>query len=334
MTVNKAGARAWYSGVMQCGNVWGCPICSERISRVRQDELARGLGLAIEAHYGIQMLTLTVGHGVDDDLKTLRGRFSKAMTRMKGSRRYRALLDRLGHIGEVRAFEVTHGRNGWHPHTHAIELFARPQTAAEQRRYRREVFVMWARACAKVGLPAPKYRSKDGHYVGVDVQGARHAAKYVSKWGFAQELVGAKYKAGKASGRTPWQLLSDATEGDVQAAVLWQEFVAAFKGVAQLYWSKGLRKRLGLTTQITDQQALELEPAETEEVAAIAVEDWVLVCGAKLRGRLLELAVSDPASIEDRIARLREAAATEKIDPGARGWRKRIRWDAIRGFWY
>lgn len=331
--VKTAGRRAWFSGVHQCGNVWACPICSERISRARRDELVQGLGLAIEARLGLQMVTLTTRHGAADDLQALRAKYSKALTKLKSARRYRQVLEDAGYIGEIRAFEVTHGAHGWHPHTHTIMVTERPLTPREQIRLRRRIFCLWFKACAKVGLPPPRYRGKDGKYVGVDVQGARHAAKYVSKWGFAQELTGAKFKSGRAQGRTPWQLLADATDGDREAAALWVELVLAFKGVAQLFWSRGLRKRLQLGDQLTDQQALDLEPAETKKVAQIEVDDWILICGAELRGRVLELAIDDPDSIPWRIAALRDMVRTEGIDIKARGWLKRIRWDTIRGYW-
>jgi len=331
--IKRKGSRAWFSGVSQCGNVWGCPICAERISRERQTELAAGVGLAIEAHHGVLMATYTIRHGLTDDLKTLRQRFSQALAAMKSTRAYGRVMKAIGHLGDVRAVEVTHGAHGWHPHTHTLILTHRPLDARQQLRLRRQLFCLWYRACLKVGLPAPVYRAKDKHYIGLDLQGARHATDYVSKWGFAHELVGAQYKSGRASGRTPWELLSAASGGDTQAAVLWMDFVVAFKGVAQLYWSKGLRKKLGLGEQLTDQQLLDLEPADTEKVGELDLDTWILICGAGLRGQVLQVAVSDPGSLEARFAAIRQLAETERIDPADRGWRKRIRWDSIRGYW-
>ena len=327
---------AWFNGTLRCGSVWACPVCSEKISRGRGEELEVGGKLAAGMGWGIYLATFTTKHSHDNPipLAAWRDLFAEAQRKMKSGRAYKQLMARIEHQGDVRAQEVTHGKNGWHPHIHAITFTLRPLEPNTIRRWRRELFCLWYRACARVGLELPAYRGLDGSYVGVDIQGGQHAARYITK--FAAELTGSRNKVGRAKGRSPWQLLQAAHDGNTQAGALFVEYAEALKGKCQLFWSRGLRKKLGLGIELTDQQTLDLEPAEPLTVATIDTRDWALVCGAKLRGRVLELAVEDPGEIERAVARMRAHADSEGWTDEVmkqKGWLKRIRWDSMRGYW-
>lgn len=67
----------------------------------------------------------------------------------------------------------------------------------------------------------------------------------MSKWGCDRELTQWHRKAGKGS-RTPWDLLNESCQGNSKSRMLWLEFAEAFKGLAQLYWSPGLKARFGI----------------------------------------------------------------------------------------
>ena len=342
--VRRQGAGAWYSGLHTCKNVWCCPICAPRIAEARRGELQTAVDLAIGAGRGVYMTTFTIPHTRDEPLRALQRALALAQRRMKGTRDYKRLMADIGHIGDVRTLEVTYGAGGWHPHVHALNFLSSNLTAtlrhrsAEERtrsvtRWRRRLYVLWARACLKADLGCPRYRGKDGKYVGVDIRGAHHAAGYVAKWGLAQELTGAHKKLGGAGSRTPWGLLADAHCGDAAAAARWVEFAKAMRGQRQLFWSPRLRKKLGLGEQLTDQQAIDWEPPEAETVAELTTDDWILVVAAGVRGELLEMAVQHPGRIEAALSRMRAEVRRQGIDIAAKGWRRNIRWDSIRGYW-
>jgi hypothetical protein len=99
----------------------------------------------------------------------------------------------------------------------------------------------------------------------------------------------------KASSRTPFQLLADSTAGDGQAGALFVEYVEAFKGKRQLYWSPGLRDKLGMADEKTDEEILAEEEAEqaepdTELMGTLRFEDWRLVLSRDARGEVLAVA--------------------------------------------
>jgi len=334
--VRVHGDRAWFNGTIRCGSVWACPVCSEKISRERGDELQVGQKLAAGMGWGIYLSTFTTKHSHDNPLplNIWLDLFAEAQRRLKSTRAYRDLMASISHKGDVRSLEVTHGKAGWHPHVHTIVFTAAPLEPAAIRRWRRQLFCLWFKACQRVGLELPAYRGADQSYVGVDIQGGQHAARYITK--FANELTGGRFKSGRAKGRSPWQLLQAAHDGDTRAGSLFTDYAQAFKGKRQLFWSKGLRAKLGVGREMTDQEVLDLQPVETKTVATIEVRDWALVCAAKLRGRVLELAVEDPGEIERAVARMRAHADSEGWTDEVmkqKGWLKRIRWDSMRGYW-
>lgn len=330
VVIMRDGSAAWFGGLLSCNSVWACPVCAHRISLHRQSELQKAVDNAIAYGQGVQLVTYTYRHNRDMPLADSLERFTKAQRRLKSGRAYKQVCADFGLQGEVRCLEVTHGLNGWHPHTHAITFSRHPldknttsrprlgQIASadgERERYtvgrlaplkghrlvqlKRRLFVLWYRACQREGLPLPSYRH------GVDVRPAKYAADYIVKWGFAAELTRAHMKKGRDGGRSPWDLLRDASTGDQRAGWLFREFVAAFKGKRQLFWSRGLRARLGLGDELTDQEVMELEPAEAVEVARLTRDDWALVLRSRSRGELLELASQHPDQIGDWLADLR-----------------------------
>lgn len=108
---------AW-GGVETCASVWSCPVCSVRVRSDRAraivalDEWARAEG------WQVSMLTVTIRHGLGDDLAHLRRAMTDAWARVQRLTAWRSMLA-MGAVF-VRALEVTHGKSGWHPHFHVL----------------------------------------------------------------------------------------------------------------------------------------------------------------------------------------------------------------------
>ena len=320
----KGKTDAWFTGLMQCGSVWICPVCAAKIARQRADELQRGIDYALATGSGCMMVTLTFSHGRCDILDDTMSGFSRALHKLKSGRPYRALMDEYGIYGEVRAMEVTHGQaNGWHPHTHAI-TFSRTKLSAPGRfRFECRLFVLWREACRKAGIGLPEFGP------GVHVRPAKDAADYVAKWGFATEVTHSHIKAAKPGGLTPWQLLAAAADGDKRAAWLFREFAGSFHGKRQLYYSPGLRQRLGLFDEITDQELLSLEPDEKTLVCALDKDEWLMVLKFKMRASVLAAASDCAESVRALLDGLRTRARAEV---GSDGRTERGLWLAARNY--
>lgn len=253
-------ARAGFSGLKSCHSVWCCPVCSARISAKRREELNALLAGARSAGLSVAMVTLTARHDRKTDLVPFLDGLKSAWDRLRQRRDWRALPV----AGTVTALEVTHGGNGWHGHMHVLCLLDAPESEAlaalENMR------AGWVASLAAFGL--------DGNRAAWQVQAATAAGAYVAKWGAAEELAIGRAKQGREGGRTPWQLLADARDGDGQAAALWCEFARAFQGRRQLVWSRGLKARFGVD-EVKDEDAPEVErPAELLRAWLGWADEW------------------------------------------------------------
>lgn len=114
------------SGLVKC-NLWTCPCCGPQRAREASSKLA----VAFQRHrvadvfHDLWMLTLTIPHYADDDLRDVVSRLKDAYARFLKSRAWKRFAKRWDIVGVVRALDSTHGeRNGSHPHWH-IALFPR-----------------------------------------------------------------------------------------------------------------------------------------------------------------------------------------------------------------
>jgi hypothetical protein len=250
--------KAFYHGLMACGSVWTCPVCAAKIAERRRVELKEAVKNAMNQRLGVHFVTLTVPHGIGDDLHDTLARLSVALKSMScdGTFRRRKKQCEVEIVGFIRAQEVTYGGNGWHPHYHLI-VFTREATCGSsviQYLYSGA----WQRACVKAGLPEPHPEH------GCTVQDGRFAALYVSKWGIEDEMTKANAKRGKRHGLSPWGLIRASLDGNAPeiapepAAALFRLYAHAFKGRRQLHWSVGLRaKLLPEQVELSDQQIVE-----------------------------------------------------------------------------
>lgn len=302
-------ARASYHNVGVCGSVWTCPVCSRRINLERQRMIQAAYDLVIDQGQGdALMVTLTIKHGLGDDLGELLGKMKNADRVLQRSLPYKKIIgytrtdkgqktnyvSPLAYVGRVSATEITHGKNGWHPHVHQLWFFDRKLTADELKNLRKELFAEWKKACVAVGLPAPLAFDRRGHAVGVDIRRAWSAAEYMAKfgsereWGPEKEIANQHVKGARNGGRTPFQLLYDYGQGDKQSGALFATFAAATLGRHQLEFSKRLRARLlelGLAEVLASDEALAMKKGEdSKRLGSLSDDDFNALKGAEVFG--------------------------------------------------
>lgn len=271
-----------FGGLQTCSSVWACPVCAAKISERRRADL---LG-AIEVHKAdggdVLLITLTNPHHCGDSLPALLAGQQKAMSRFNSTKSALAMWDWMGCIGTVRAWEVTHGGNGWHPHFHLLAFVRAGVDLFEAKDW---VYDVWATACRLAGLPVPSFEH------GADVRDGSEAAAYASKWGLDHEMTKGHMKKAKSSkGRSPFDLLrSYLYDDDRQAAALFGEYAKAFHRKHQLQWSKGLKDLFEVGTE-SDEEVAACQDDNAELLGKIELEDWRIVLKFDLRGEVLELA--------------------------------------------
>jgi hypothetical protein len=267
-----------FRNLQRCGSLWVCPRCAARITEIRRAELQQCLENAKRRGWSVYLLTLTIPHHCGNDTAELCNGLLAAREKMRNRTGWRRWASSMGLIGSVRALETTYGKNGAHVHIHELLFFnsrvVTPQSA--------DLLSHWQSACLSVGLAEP-----DSH--GVDIRGGNEAGRYVGKWGLEYEMTKSHTKHGHGGGRTPFDLLRAAATGDAEAAELFREHARAFKGRRQLVWSRGLREKLGLDRDQTDQELVEAEEQVTK-LGTLSYVQWALVLRNELRSEVLRVA--------------------------------------------
>lgn len=309
-----------YAGLQTCGSVWACPVCAAKVSERRRLDLLDLMEQHKARGGDVLLLTLTNPHTASNDLTILLKAQAKAMSALNGNRSAKALWEDIGCVGTVRALEVTHGHaNGWHPHFHILIFVPK---GLDLLRLRRRFYVEWAKACRLAKLPIPAYRvryvqdGKKRYFYGVDVQDGKKAGAYVTKglWGLDHEMTKSHIKKASRGRRSPFDLLrSFLYDDDKQAAVLFQEYAAAFKGKRQLQYSNGL-KELYQVEDLSDEELAAIHEDSAELLGKIELEDWRLILAADLRGEVLELGRHGWEPIARLLDGLREQDKKIKIE--------------------
>lgn len=246
-----------------CASVWTCPTCSAAISVRRAGEVTRGVSWWRAQGGEVQMVTLTVSHGIGDDLETVRRAVSKVWSRVKSGRQWTLFRERYGLQHDIRALETTHGYiHGWHPHLHVL-AFTRKLTADERTEMESWLSARWSRFVTEV-LGAE--HTPDAEH-GCTVMPCRNTT-YLAKLGL--ELSSHDTKRPKGGNRTPWQILEDAVVGDARSIRLWKNYSDAMFGAVQLRWSKGLKALCGVTEK-PDSELVEVEPMLGADVVVFDV---------------------------------------------------------------
>ena len=142
---------ATYSGLVTCGSVWDCPVCAAKISEKRRQELE----LIVTAHLAtggaVYMAALTVPHARLHSAEELRQLVADCWRKTQAGEPWMREKMRAGLIGTVRACEVTHGENGWHPHLHVLFFIGLGIGETTAQAFGNFVFHRWSKFVRRAG---------------------------------------------------------------------------------------------------------------------------------------------------------------------------------------
>lgn len=331
---SKAGGSAEFRGLTTCGSIWHCPVCAGKIAAGRAGDVTDLVKAHEKAVYGARqevrqndqgrdpcvfMATLTMQHNQRMSARDTRDTVAVAWRNMQAGAPWKRLKDSFGIIGLVRAMEVTHGANGWHPHLHVLILTKKPLSSEEKTALGIKLYARWASKIEKLG------HSCDVQGFDLrEVRGISGAAEYVAKWGAGAEIAKGADKEGKQASRSPWQLLRRYDKGNRQAGALYAEYARAFKGARHLTYTKGIRELYGLRD--VDDESLaaqsEIEVGDVPELCvALSAGAWHEVVSREgQNGMTLQAEILYAAEIGGKGAVL-VILAREGIDPNMpRSW--------------
>lgn len=142
-----------FSGLVTCGSVWACPVCTAKIQQRRRAELSTLIEKAWDSGFRPAMLTFTFPHSKFDALDFMQKAQAKAFQSFRNSRGYKQLIEASNYKGLVRSLELLHGVNGWHLHTHELWLIC--VDPANRSEFERIIRLEWLKACSRSGLFGP-----------------------------------------------------------------------------------------------------------------------------------------------------------------------------------
>ncbi|WP_341894301.1 protein rep [Ferrovibrio terrae] len=251
-----------YAGLETCGSVWTCPVCAARVAEARRDEVEKIMDAHTSMGGAVYMATFTIRHHAFQRCGDLRASLVEAWRRVQQGSVWQGLKERYGIIGTIRALEVTHGQNGWHPHLHLLICTKRILSDVQQSALADGLWNRWSSSLHRGGLGSATRDAFQFDRCGT----AADAGAYVAKWGAASELVKGHAKLARGGGMSPWQLLREAGAGSKEAANLFREYAKAFKGARQLTWSVGFRAAYGFGPEVDDDHLLEDTAFTTETI--------------------------------------------------------------------
>jgi len=272
---------AHYGGLLVCGSVWVCPVCSAKISEKRRVELEQAIAQCIAKGGVVYLATYTIAHTRYDNLSVLLASFLAARKRAKQGRAAQELRKHFGVLGTISVCEVTWSHvNGWHPHCHELVFFSREIDADK---YAQVVREQWQRTAEHEHLHMNEHGFKlDRTYGSV----ADYVAKFgrepkISHWGPSAELTKGHLKQGRVEEHlTPFGILRLIVLGYNELKPVFREYAQWFKGKHQLVWSAGLRAQL--LDDIQEQSNLELAQEPDEEtilLGQLTQSQWQSILG-------------------------------------------------------
>ena len=290
---NEKREKAHYDNVQRCGSVWTCPFCARKITEGRREEMKTAVdGWQKRGGY-VYLVTLTNSHHKGDNLPDLLKGQARAKQKLWEKTKACKWMKAAPPSGRISRSQVTYGDNGWHPHYHLLVFFDHQIDTGALQTF---LGLEWIEACRKAKLKLPSLEH------GVDVQKGKRLSDYVAKWGIEEEMTKGHVKKGKKDSLTPFDLLRQ-SEDNPQYRHLFKVFADAFKGKAQLHWTKGLKALLSVSNR-TDEELAEETEKESIEIKEVATQIWRLILKYKIRGEYLNACKADHLDGGDRVDKL------------------------------
>ena len=104
----------------------GVSVCGAKVVERRRGEIQQAMAQHRACGGEVHLLTLTAPHTRFDVLEELQAKLGKALNGFLADKTVKKIFKEMGYIGQIRGYEVTHGRkglnNGWHPHFHFLQF--------------------------------------------------------------------------------------------------------------------------------------------------------------------------------------------------------------------
>ena len=195
------------TGCVRCNLTWACSNCRQIALQEKRSQLRY---VTQKSNTDLIMLTLTMPHSRSDRLVEMMGTLKKAWNRFRNDRQMKRIQSQYGYDWGVSTIEVTHGKNGFHPHFHVLFGLKDWQSSALES-VSKVIQEIWVRVCdafrnnrtiATSNVFATRVTEVKDEFV-----------EYVAKWSIYNEITdSSQIKKGKNGNKSISQLEIEATE--------------------------------------------------------------------------------------------------------------------------
>lgn len=291
---------SFFGGLATCGSVFACRHCASKVQEKRRIEIAQAFDFAYnKLKKKVIMITFTFPHVREDDLKKMILNMRDAFRRLRSGRAWVNFKDAIEFQGLIRSLEVTFSkRNGYHPHTHEAWIV---DNDVDTVRLRDDLANRWLKCCQQSGLVSDDY-TKVAHFIrhSVDVIDWASNSDYLAKcdsvdsmyWGADRELAKSETKKARKDSFGVFDFLDEYQRtGDNFWRERYLEYVNAMKGSRQIFWSHGLKKRVGLD-ELSDEELASMKEEKAKLVFELDEHQWRKVADNNLQAAVLDLSES------------------------------------------
>lgn len=270
ITVKQSGKTRYFHGVIRCGSVWICPVCSFRLQKRRQGEISSYIEEQEEMKRNMFFLTLTVRHYKKDTLDTVFKKVKNAWNKLGKSKKHKRLFRSLEYIATIE-ITFTFDKNGWHPHYHILLTETVNEDISEMIK---EFINDW---CIETESTKENQIFKKVSSISL--------GDYIAKWDIASEL---SQSIRKTQSVTYWKMLKEPDKYKKQIS----EYAATTKGKRTLQKSKGIKLK-------TDKEIFEEEGKSDNDLLEIDRETYKTVIKPKRIYKTVLENAHHPEKIQD-----------------------------------
>jgi hypothetical protein len=297
---NPALGKGHLANLQTCGSVWQCPVCAAKVTTRKREELSEGVEFWTGAGNSLVVATFTLQHRKTEECAEILAGITDSFSRFWRDRAGQKIQEKYRIAGRVRGLETTYTyANGWHIHFHGllfIEGSIDPVLIGE---LQRESADHWGKvlsrheryADSEHGVKISASEKDIADYVAkYGKEGMSQVAEKLNTWTESHEVTMGPIKRAGKGGLTPMQLLALSLCGDKAAGRLFVEYTRCFKGKTQVKWSKGLRDRLGLGVEKSDEEiAAEQKEAGSYLLVELRPDNWQVILGNAIRGEFVKV---------------------------------------------
>lgn len=270
----------YFQGLLKCGSMWRCPVCSYKLTQHKQNQVYfySSEWQRKNPSNKISFVTLTIKHHKNMTLKMSLENLVDEFRKYQRTKVFERLNKKNDTLGFIKSIEITwNEKNGWHPHLHL--LFFHQSENIES--YHKELVSNWIK---RVKIKGTKSAQKCK-----EVFSVKGITDYVTKWDISREMTNTLQKKSKTGSLSPFEILKMLTDKNYttlskeKLESLYSSYCRVTTGKHKIHISKKIKEAL-----LTEEKKVEFEKSDIEILEDDKVEKLLLQIDQELWQEIVE----------------------------------------------